>query len=416
MADNRQHVRGDQRGSTLLMAVASLLLLLAMAGFAIDALTLYVARTDAQRAADAAALAGAKVFVASGCTTSANCTSGTTQTLVQQQAQGAGAQNKVFGQPASIAPADVTFPPSPTSDPHDPMVEVKVHRVIPTLFIGALSKMLGGNTSGISVAATATAEAFNGTGGSTPFATSCVKPWMMPNCDPAPGHTLPANPNCGPGYGYFVQGNPAQIVHPGYYNGGNGGVIGEPWLLHFGVGPSQYGEISFTGANNSGNVYRNEIQGCAPEAALACGDTVFTNVGQATGPTKQGTDALINGPNGQDQIDTSSPPPFNISAGTGNTFYPPGTQWISSSNSIVTVPVYDTPGGLCPGNSCGNTQTVVGFMQLFIQGMSSQADVNAVILNVVACPPAGGPGGGSGTPPVGTTSPTLVPVRLVRNP
>lgn len=417
MAKNRQHVRGTQRGSTLLMAVACLLLLVAMAGFAIDALTLYVARTDAQRAADAAALAGAKVFVTSGCTTSANCTSGTTQTIVQQQAQGAGAQNKVFGQPASIAPADVTFPPSPTSDPHDPLVQVKVHRVVPTVFIGALSKLLGGSTSGINVSATATAEAFNGTGGSTPFATSCVKPWMMPNCDPAANHASPANPNCGAsGGGYFVQGNPAQIVHPGYWNSGNGGVIGEPWLLHFGIGPSQYGEISFTGANNSGNVYRNEIGSCAPEAALACGDTVFTNNGQATGPTVQGTNGLINGPNGQDLIDTSSPPPFNITAGTGNTFYPPGTPWISTSNSIVTVPVYDSL-GLCPGNSCGSTQTVVGFMQLFIQNVSpGSADVNAVILNVVACPPAGGPGGGgSSGPPVGSSSPSLVPIRLVRN-
>ena len=414
MADNRGCNRSKQKGSTLLVAVACLLLLLAMAGFAIDALTLYVARTDAQRAADAAALAGAKVFVMSGCTTSANCTSGTTQAAVLQQAQGAGAQNKVFGLPAAIAPADVTFPPSPTSDPHDPLVQVKVHRVVPTVFMSALNKMLGGNPAGVSVSATATAEAFNGTGSSIPFATSCVKPWMMPNCDPS--HPTPPNLNCGAGGGgYFVKGNPAQIVNPGYYNGGAGGVIGQPWLLHFGVGPSQYGEISFTGTNNSANVYRNEIQGCAPEAALACGNTVFTNTGQATGPTTQGTNALINGPNGQDSIDTSSGPPFNITAGSGNTFYPPGTPWIANSNSIVTVPVYDSL-GLCPGKSCGNTQSIVGFMQLFIQNISGSADVNAVILNVVACPPAGGSGGGgSSGPPVGTSSPSLVPIRLVRN-
>lgn len=413
MADNRGCNRSKQKGSTLLVAVACLLLLLAMAGFAIDALTLYVARTDAQRAADAAALAGAKVFVTSGCTSSANCTSGTTQALVLQQAQGAGAQNKVFGRAAAIAPADVTFPVSPTNDPNDPLVQVKVHRVVPTVFMSALNKMLGGNPAGVSVSATATAEAFNGTGSSVPFATSCVKPWMMPNCDPS--HPNPPNPNCNGGGGWFVKGNPAQIVNPGYYNGGAGGVIGQPWLLHFGILPSQYGEISFTGANNSANVYRNEIQSCAPEAALACGNTVFTNTGQATGPTKQGTDALINGPNGQDSIDTSSPPPFNITAGSGNTFYPPGTPWISNSNSIVTVPVYDTA-GLCPGKSCGNTQTIVGFMQLFIQNISGQADVSAVILNVVACPPAGGSGGGGTTgPPVGTSSPTLVPIRLVRN-
>lgn len=413
MKSNGQHRRNREQGSTLVMALFSLLLLLAMAGFAIDGLTLYVSRTDAQRAADAAALAGAAVFQTSGCTTSADCTSGNTQLLVKKAAEGAGAQNKVFGQYATIADSDISFPTSPTSDLHDPMVQVTVHRVVPTILMGALATMLGGNRSGgVTVAATATAEAFNPTGSSTPFGTSCVKPWMMPNCDP--DHLTPSNSNCGGAGGYFVQ--QGQIVHPGFYNNGaaTGGVIGEPWLLHFGILPSQYGEISFTGANNSGNVYRNEIAGCQPEAALACGDTVYTNVGQATGPTNQGTNALINGPNGQDTIDNSTPPPFVITAGTANPYYPPGTVGISTSNSIVTVPIYDTK-GLCPGHSCGNTQTVVGFMQLFIRDVSSGADVNAVILNVVACSGSSS-GSGSGGPPVGGNSATLIPVRLVRNP
>ena len=87
MKNNWQHPRDKQRGSTLLLAAASLLMLLAMAGFAIDALTLYVARTDAQRAADAAALAGAKIFMTSSCTTAANCTSASMQTLVKQAAE-----------------------------------------------------------------------------------------------------------------------------------------------------------------------------------------------------------------------------------------------------------------------------------------------------------------------------------------
>lgn len=411
MRNNHQHRCSAQRGSTLLLAVAAMLLLLAMAGFAIDALTLYVSRTDAQRAADAAALAGAQVFQSSGCTTSSNCTTGSTQTLVKQAAEVAGAQNKVFGQYASIADSDISFPASPTGDAHDPMVQVTVHRVVPTMFMAALESMLGGNRAGVTVAATATAEAFNPTGSNIPFGTSCVKPWMMPNCDPV--HTTPHNNNCGASGGYFVQGG--QIVHPGYYSNGaaNGGIIGETWPLHFGILPSQYGEISFTGANNSGNVYRNEIESCQPEAALACGDTVFTNTGQATGPTDQGTNALIGGPNGQDSIDVSSPPPFPITAGANNPYYPQGTTGISTSNSIVTVPIYDTA-GLCPGRSCGNSQTVVGFMQLFIQNITGQADVNAVILNVVACNGSAS-GGGSG-PPVGGTSATLIPVRLVRNP
>jgi uncharacterized membrane protein len=46
----------------------SLVALLGMAALAIDVVTLYVARSEMQRAADAAALAGAKAFVDSGIT------------------------------------------------------------------------------------------------------------------------------------------------------------------------------------------------------------------------------------------------------------------------------------------------------------------------------------------------------------
>jgi len=158
-----------------MLSLVAIFPLLGMAAMAIDLLTLYVARTDAQRAADAAALAGAKVFVTSGCTTAASCTSGTTSTVVKRQAEDVGSQNKVFGQNANIADADITFPASPSNDGHDPMLEVNVHRVIPTLLAAALTRMLGGKGNGVTVAAQATAEAFNSTGSSTPFATSWHK-------------------------------------------------------------------------------------------------------------------------------------------------------------------------------------------------------------------------------------------------
>ncbi|HLX75060.1 MAG TPA: pilus assembly protein TadG-related protein [Terriglobales bacterium] len=410
MKNKRQHPRASQRGSTLVLAAAALLMLLGMAGFAIDALTLYVSRTDAQRAADAAALAGAKIFVSSSCTTAANCTTGSTQTLVKQAAEGAGAQNKVFGQYASIADSDITFPPSPTGDLHDPMVQVKVHRVIPTLFIGALSRMLGGNVSGITVAATATAEAFNPTGSNLPFGTGCIKPWLMPNCDG--NQKNPANPAC-PGQAYLIQNG--QIANPTWWNNGAGGAIGEPWTLHGNVLPSQYNDISFTGSNSSGNVYRNEIETCAPEAALACGSPVYLITGNKVGPTKQGVNNLIGGPNGQDTVNWNSPPPFPITAGGNNPYYPPGTTNITQSTSLVTVPIYDG-NGVCSGNSCAQ-QSVIGFMQLFIDQTSSGAKdiVDAHIVNIAACS-ASGNGNGNGGPPVTGGGATLIPVRLVRNP
>ena len=57
-------------GQTIVLVAVSMVGLLAMAALAIDLTTLYVAHGEIQRAADAAALAGAKAFVDSGVTTS----------------------------------------------------------------------------------------------------------------------------------------------------------------------------------------------------------------------------------------------------------------------------------------------------------------------------------------------------------
>ncbi len=62
------HRRSGERGQTIILVAVSLVSLLAMAALAIDVVTLYVARSEMQRAADAAALAGAKAFVDSGVT------------------------------------------------------------------------------------------------------------------------------------------------------------------------------------------------------------------------------------------------------------------------------------------------------------------------------------------------------------
>src|SRR5438105_5080587 len=186
--------RNAERGSALVLAAISVVVLLAMAALAIDVVALYVARNEAQRAADAAALAGAAVFANSSCTTSGTChdllVSSALEPQVKAQAQAVGDENQVFGQNANINPAtDITFPNPAGSDPdHDPLVQVTVHRDVPTFFAGALNRMLDGSASTIAVAATATAEAFNPSGSSLPFSTSCIKPWMLDNIDMDPAH------------------------------------------------------------------------------------------------------------------------------------------------------------------------------------------------------------------------------------
>jgi uncharacterized membrane protein len=73
------------------LVAISIVSLLAMAALAIDVVTLYVARTEAQRAADAAALAGAKAMADSGITTlpSGDPSCNDAQNLAQQMASAA---------------------------------------------------------------------------------------------------------------------------------------------------------------------------------------------------------------------------------------------------------------------------------------------------------------------------------------
>ncbi len=61
MGNNRTNARSRQRehGQTIVLVALALVTLLAMAALAIDVVTLYVARSEMQRAADATTLVGA---------------------------------------------------------------------------------------------------------------------------------------------------------------------------------------------------------------------------------------------------------------------------------------------------------------------------------------------------------------------
>src|SRR5882724_4682504 len=107
-----------QRGVTILVVAISLMSLVALAALAIDVANLYVARDEAQRAADAAALAGAKMFVSSSFTSNpgdwdraALCENGVpaSNAAVNQQAALAAASNRIAGEPAEIKDIQCNF-------------------------------------------------------------------------------------------------------------------------------------------------------------------------------------------------------------------------------------------------------------------------------------------------------------------
>ena len=55
--------KGRERGSSLFIVAAAMLALVGLTGLGIDLVALYLGKSEAQRAADAAALAGAQEFV-----------------------------------------------------------------------------------------------------------------------------------------------------------------------------------------------------------------------------------------------------------------------------------------------------------------------------------------------------------------
>ena len=181
--------RKGERGVTILLVAVALVVMLGLAALGIDVVTLYVARTEAQRAADAAALAGARAFVASGFTSgqlglvSSNaaqdqvCVNGGSAGTgaANQEAQAVAAQNQIAGQAASVQSVLCNFSPQP----ENPRITVSVQRTdLPTFF----SRIWGNR--GNSVSATATAEAYNPSGSTVPIQVISVKPWLIPNCDP----------------------------------------------------------------------------------------------------------------------------------------------------------------------------------------------------------------------------------------
>src|ERR1700739_294097 len=68
----RSHGRSRQHGVTMVLVALAMTAIIAMAALSIDVITLYLAREEAQRSADAAALAAAKVISVSGITGAAD--------------------------------------------------------------------------------------------------------------------------------------------------------------------------------------------------------------------------------------------------------------------------------------------------------------------------------------------------------
>ncbi|MGB7598790.1 MAG: pilus assembly protein TadG-related protein, partial [Candidatus Sulfotelmatobacter sp.] len=441
----------------------SMVAIISMAALSIDLGTLYEAKAEAQRAADAAALAAAQVISISGLTGDTNgaadgswadvCGGGSPYSSLV--ATNIAQQNPIGGVTIPSGSVTVTYSAgtgSPSADCSgagsafavNPVVTVTVQSATLPIFFARVFSLLGGKYSGATVSATAVAEAFNPsnlgaakTPDIIPVQPRCVKPLIIPNLDP--DHTGSAFLN-----------SDGTITTSGVKQLG-AGVIGESFTLTADCRRGQSNCIGGNLRNNPPQVvtvagsseleyvpaavqgtpiavpacavgsFQAAIAGCDQSTAYTCGtpstasgattinlDENPVNPSSDAGDTGTAVQCLINQANGQDSLDTSNFP-FQIKAGAGSPLAQSkvvsSSDIITTSNSIVTLPIYD---GTALGTPPNPPVTIVGFLQVFINDIDGNGHPNVTVLNVVGC------GSNAGNPPLYGTSP--VPVRLITPP
>jgi hypothetical protein len=414
----QRHLGNSQNNSEkgvviTLVAVFALFVLGAMAALSIDVVTFYTARSEAQLAADGAALAAARVVANSGATSdttgtllaSVESSSGFAQTVAIQVVT----QNVVGGVTLTRANiTSITFGGTTTN----PSVTVIVGISLPTFF----ARIWG--TTQVVVSASATAEAYNP---SIPNSTLvpgavvapiCVKPWLLPNIDPTSlgnpifvtatgeiastagnllGYTTPPALGstrlklaCGaPGTA-----NPASCTSPlptplaWQYYPGNDDATSFP---HPTFSTPACSRIP-TPTN-----YQMSVMGCI-QMPIACNSQV--DIDQPAYPTRNSETAeAVNclthsEANGGDTVTVTStnPPnaPFEFVGGADNPITGTANADVMVSDSLVTVPVFDSGSGVPP-----NPVTIVGFVQLFLgpQGLRTPVSGNmrTTVINLAGC-------------------------------
>ncbi len=432
--------RRGERGVTMLLVAVAMVSIVAMAALAIDIITLYVAKVEAQRAADAAAMAGAKALVAGGVTgdpTNAFSTWQAACGIAAKQALSIAQMNSLGGALVTASDVQVSFPNAPsTTDCSgsnkvfgiNPQIQVVVQRQdLPVFFARIFAR------SASTITAIATAEALNPSNSSSvsadattiPISPRCVKPWLIPNLDPNPAHVSALTSTPMP----FVDTVSGAIVNADSLVR----VIGELVVLQPDCGtpgcalinpptaglylpayvPS--GSNNFCPATVGSSDYEQAIE-CCSNVAYTCGvkgAQVDLNTSGATlaSYVQNGVMNLITGGMGGQPDLLLASSPLQVIAQPGGPLVKsgvvsPGDQ-VTSSLSIVTVPIYD--GATILVGTSQPSVTVVGFAQLFLQSADSNGIIMANVLNVSGCVM----GSVSPNPPVIGGGVSSVPVRLI---
>ena len=326
---------------SLAFVAVGLAAFIGMAALAVDLGMLYVARSQAQRAADAAALAaGVEVWKFGG-----------DHAAARAAAEQYGLENDILGQPTVIRDEDVTFP-------SDDTVRVWVRRTrargnaVPTIF----ARILG--IDQVDVVTRAAARAFPAGG------VDCVLPIMIPDR----WEELGGNPayyddgidryqpwknsdgTINSDYtGYSQADYGVQITIRGFQNPG---TANSSWYYPF-------RQPGMSGAADYRAAIRGENCGGADSPDYDVNDSVATEPGAMIGPTNQGFDDLI-AMDPDAEWDEGKDCVINL------TTHPDGA--CVGSPRIRPMPLFDPTEVIDPGVS--NVE-ITNFAALFVEGVTS---------------------------------------------
>src|SRR5579864_337947 len=441
-------LKNNERGVTMILVVLAMLSMLGIIALAIDVITLYSARSETQRAADSAALAAAKMLVDMGVTTDPTATVPTAAQIdaATKAAQSVAINLSIAARQVQTTDVSLLFPGSGTAAfSVNPKITVTVQNAnLPTFFSRIWSR------AALTVRASATAEGFNPSNSSSvggtavPIVPRCVKPFIVPNCDPVHG----GGTGCGTAATFFNTTTGA-MTNPG---AAPAGIIGEGFDLmsNCGAGPSScapgtptvgagptlyYYPAQIPAATNAcpaactgGTNFEQDIECCNP-TPISCGTTVTPPTVNSLllddtmfpdgmgGPAQSGVKCLIHqsGGSGMDSLNSGPPIPYPPQIQVGNNHPLAGSvlssnDLVTTSDSLVTIPVYDqTVAPNTPTNAAA--VNIVGFLQVFIDqafpgGGPKAGSFHVTVVNVSGCGNSA-----TGTPVMASSA---VPVRLIQ--
>jgi Flp pilus assembly protein TadG len=366
----------DERGATLALVALGSVVLIGCAAISIDLGMLMTAKSQAQRAADSGAHAGAVALARSG----------GNEDAARELAIASAADNEVMGEAVEVREEDVHV--FPASDPDKVRVTVVRNRTRDNPIGTFFARILGFNEVDLAVDATARVA--------TPgdFEVECLLPltiqdrWWEDASGTLPGEDDEFHPESDPDDNepdiYVPWG--AEGFDESDYTGYSDEHRGERFVLKSNSAgansdrytPSWWNPWAPSEGQWGANEYRARVSGERCAEARGPGDVVSTEPGNMVGPTKQGFQDLIN----QD----------------------PDARWdgekvvnsdFAVSPRVRAVPMWDPR---FPPTHGRNEFTFTNFAGFFVEDIVGQ-DVIGVFLELVVTKTSDGDGGNSGMLP-----------------